>query len=87
MASAPPLNGTCTAWIPALDTKRSALKWVALPTPTDEKFKAPGRAWATATSSATELTPFAGDTTRTLAEMPTGTTAMKSRAGWKGKPL
>ena len=46
IASGPPLNGTCTACIPALDMKRIALRWVAVPTPAEPKFMAPGFAFA-----------------------------------------
>ena len=38
---------------------------------TEEKFSAPGLAFAAATRSATPLYPFAGDTTSTLGEAPT----------------
>ena len=38
MASGPPLNGMCTALMPALSRKRSALRWDALPSPTDAKL-------------------------------------------------
>jgi hypothetical protein len=55
---------------------------VALPTPTDEKLRAPGLAFAAATRSPTVLKPFAGATTSTFGEMPNGTTAAKSRPGW-----
>ena len=58
MASAPPLNGTWTASTPALRRNRSALRWVALPTPTEEKFSAPGFALAAATKSPTVFQPL-----------------------------
>ena len=49
--------------------------------PTEEKLNVPGLALAVATRSPTVLKPFDGATTRTLGDMPNGTTAAKSRAG------
>ena len=81
IASGPPLNGTCTACMPALDMKRIALRWVAVPTPADPKFMAPGFAFAAATKSATVLKPLSRETTSTLGTTPSMATAEKSVAG------
>ena len=67
--------------MPALAWKRSALRCVAVPMPTEEKLSAFGRALAAATRSAAVLIHFAGETTRTAGEIPIGATAAKSRAG------
>ena len=80
IASGPPLNGTCTACTPALARKRMALRWVAVPTPAEPKFIAPGFALAAATKSATVRKPFARETTSALGTMPSGMTAAKSFA-------
>ena len=81
IASGPPLNGTCTACTPVLDRKRMALRWVAVPTPAEPKFIAPGFAFAAATKSPTVLNPLARETTSTLGTIPSGATAEKSVAG------
>jgi hypothetical protein len=81
IASAPPLNGTWSASMPALIRNRSALRCVAVPTPTDENVSAPGRALAAATRSLAVLKLLPGETTSTFGEIPKGMTAAKSRAG------
>src|SRR5262245_60789361 len=80
IASAPPRNGMCTASNPAAMRKRSALKWVAVPTPAEAKLKAPGLDLAAATRSCAVLKPFDGDTTSTFGLLPSETTAAKSAA-------
>src|SRR6266508_3961073 len=48
------------AWKPALAMKRSALRWVALPTPAEAKLIDPGLALAAATKACTVLNPLEG---------------------------
>src|SRR6516225_112122 len=81
IASGLPLKGTCTATIPALAKKRSALIWTPLPTPAEAKLSEPGLALAAATRSPTVLKPRDGETTSTFGELPNGMTAEKSRLG------
>ena len=51
-----------------------------VPTPTDEKFRAPGLALAAATRSPIVFHPLAGGTTMTFGDYASGMTAEKSRA-------
>src|SRR5262245_42015125 len=67
-----PLYGTCTASRPARVLNSSPARWLALPTPGEEKLSFPGFDLARATSSLTDFPPSAGDTTRML-----GTLAMR----------
>src|SRR2546422_3496331 len=60
--------------------KRSALKWVAVPTPAEAKLKEPGLALAVATRSCAVLKPFDGETTNTFGLVPSETAAAKSAA-------
>jgi len=60
--------------------KRSALRWVALPTPAEAKLKEPGLALAAATRSDAVWKPFDGETTSTFGLLPSETTAAKSAA-------
>jgi hypothetical protein len=61
--------------------KRIALRWVAVPTPAEPKFMAPGFAFAAVTKSVIVLNPLARETTSTLGTTPSKATAEKSVAG------
>ena len=76
-----PYTLACAAAMPALAWKRIALRCVAVPTPAEAKFMAPGFALAAVTKSFTVLNSFDGGTTRTLGIMPSGITATRSLAG------
>jgi hypothetical protein len=76
-ASTPPLNGTWVALKPALTRSRSAAQCVALPTPAEAKVIFPD--FAAATNSPRVLMPFEGAIMTTLAALPNGMTAEKSR--------
>src|SRR5713226_3602633 len=58
--------------MPARVLNSSPARWLALPTPGEEKLSCPGFDLASATRSFTDFTPSAGDTTRML-----GTLAMR----------
>src|SRR5262249_53079411 len=64
IASAPPLNGTCTARNPPLSRKRSALRCDPVPAPGEEKFSPSGFALPSRTRSRAVLKPLDGETTR-----------------------
>ena len=66
------MYGTCAASMPASVLNNSPARWFALPTPGEEKLSWPGLDLASATSSFTDRTPSAGDTTSRL-----GTLAMR----------
>src|SRR5262245_24713005 len=73
-----PLYGTCTASRPASVLNSSPARWFALPTPGEEKLSCPGFDLASATSSFTDFTPSAGDTTRMLGTLAIRHTPAKS---------
>src|SRR5216117_3196232 len=73
--------------MPAPRRKRSALRCVALPMPTEAELREPGFAFAAATSSFTERMPFEGAITSTLGSKARGTTPVRSRSVSYGRSL
>src|SRR5438094_1979176 len=73
--------------MPAPRRKRSALRCVALPMPTEAELSEPGLAFAAATSSFTERMPFEGAITSTLGSKASGMTPVRSRSVSYGRSL
>jgi hypothetical protein len=66
---------------PASDLNNSKERWPLVPTPPEAPFNWPGRAFAYAMNSATELTGRAALTTRTIGTCARRTTPVRSLSG------
>ncbi|MNC84601.1 hypothetical protein D3C83_01590 [compost metagenome] len=77
-AGPPPLYDTCSIFTLTRPLKYSAARCVPLPVPAEEKLIAPGRAFASATSSRTERAGSEGCTVSTKAEEARCVTGAKS---------